>query len=87
MYKSANKKIIFRLLELDANLIDIQKVENKEDIRKDTRRFVFCFSTETEEDNEKINKAKQDNKEYTDEEFCKLFDIYWRLIRDKYPKK
>jgi hypothetical protein len=83
MYKTANKRIIFRLIELEANLIDIEKVENKEDERK----FVFCFSTGTKEDNEKINRAKEDNEKYTNEEFCKLHDIYWKLIRQKYPKK
>lgn len=83
MYKTANKKIIFRLIELEADLLDIEKVENKEDARK----FVFSFSTATKEDNERIDKAKQDNKEYTNEEFCKLHDIYWKLIRKKHPKK
>lgn len=83
MYKTANKCIIFQLLEMEANLINIEKIENKED----SRTFVFCFSTATEEDNAKIDKAKHSNKKYTNEEFCELHDIFWKLIREKLPKK
>ena len=83
MYKTANKRIIFRLIELEANLLNIEKIESK----GDTRNFVFCFSTATNEDNEKINEAKHSNKKYTNEEFCELHDIYWELIRKKLPKK
>lgn len=83
MYKTANKRIIFQLLELEANLLNIEKIESK----GDSRAFVFCFSTATEEDNRKINEAKNNNKKYTNEEFCELHDIYWELIRKKLPKK
>lgn len=83
MYKTANKRIIFQLLEMEANLLSIEKIENNGDCRV----FVFGFSTATTEDNERINQAKNNNKKYSAEEFCKLHDIYWELIRKRFPKK
>ena len=68
---------------MEANLLSIEKIENK----GDCRIFVFGFSTATIEDNEKINKAKNNNKDYSAEEFNKLHDLYWKLIRKRLPKK
>ena len=80
-YKCKRKRTIFNLINLGAKVLDIE-VENVEG----QRRFIFVFSTETEEDNKKIDLAKANELDMSNEDFTYCQDIFWNLIREKYPK-
>lgn len=80
-YKCKRKRTIFNLINLGVKVLDVEL-----EIIDGQRRFIFVFPTETEEDNKKIDLAKASELDMSNEDFTYCQDVFWRLIREKYPK-
>ena len=80
-YKCKRKRTIFNLINLGAKVLDVEV-----EIIDGERRFIFVFPTETEEDNKKIDLAKASELDMSNEDFTHCQDVFWRFVREKYPK-
>lgn len=80
-YKCKKKRTIFNLINLGAEVLDIEV-----EVVDGQRRFIFVFPTETKKDNELIDLAKANELDMSNEDFSYCQDIFWKMVRDKFPK-
>ena len=84
MYKTSRVKKILYMLKFGLRPSDIV-IEYRTDNGK--KKFVFVFEPKTLQEEKLIELARETEEELSSEDFNKFYDEYWKLIKEKYPKK
>ena len=83
MYKCSRVKKILYILKSGIKPIDIL-IEYRTDNGK--KKFVFVFEPKTLQEEKLIELARETEEEMPSEDFNRYYDIYWAIVKERYPK-